>query len=286
MADDPVLYDEAADGRTWRLVHGDVCTVADDLASGSVDVVVTSPPYAEQRADQYGGIPEGDYPEWTVSWFDAIAPALTDRASIFVNIREHLRDGEISDYVLHTRLALRAAGWVECEELIWFKSDGPPLGSPARPRRSWERVLWFAPTPDPWCDPTNVGKYSEKVGLSGGGRGTGEYVGVASQTTQPKGQGGRARGRDIIEAPVSGIDRRKWLDHPAMYPVDVPKYCVNLACPPGADATVLDVFNGAATTGVAALELGRSYVGIDRDERYIAMSSRRLTETLDAGQLF
>ena len=51
------------------------------------------------------------------------------RWSVFMVIRPHLRDGVLSDYVLRTRLAVREAGWHECEELIWLKPDAPPLGS-------------------------------------------------------------------------------------------------------------------------------------------------------------
>ena len=58
----------------------------------------------------------------------------------------------LSDYVLRTRLALREAGWHECEELIWLKPDAPPLGSKLRPRRAWESdplVQPVLPSPTP-----------------------------------------------------------------------------------------------------------------------------------------
>ena len=87
--------------------------------------------------------------------------------SVFIVIRPHVRDGVISDYVLRTRLALRESGWHECEELIWLKPDAPPLGSLKRPRRTWESVLWFSRSPQPYCDLKACGRESERVGFEG-----------------------------------------------------------------------------------------------------------------------
>jgi site-specific DNA-methyltransferase (adenine-specific) len=110
-----------------EVIHGDCLNVMPTLAVDSVDAVVTSPPYAMQRKKQYGGIPEADYPAWTVAWLAALRPALKERGSVLLNIREHVKDGQISDYVHHTRLAARAAGWIECDEIIWNKRGSPPV---------------------------------------------------------------------------------------------------------------------------------------------------------------
>lgn len=75
-----------------------------------------------QRAYQYGGVKEKDYPQWTVDWMRLLKPKLKADASVCINIRPNIKNGEISDYVLKTRLALRADGWKECEELIWIKT--------------------------------------------------------------------------------------------------------------------------------------------------------------------
>jgi hypothetical protein len=54
------------------------------------------------------------------------------------------QDGEFSDYMLHTRLALRADGWIACDEWHWDKADGPPREHVERLRRSWESIHWFS----------------------------------------------------------------------------------------------------------------------------------------------
>lgn len=274
MSDNPY-----ACGERWTLYHGECAEIMPTLDAGSVSAVVTSPPYAEQRADQYGGIPEAEYPEWTVAWMDALRPALDPLGSVLVNIRPNLTDGNLSDYMLHTRLAVRAAGWVEAEELIWHKPDGPPLGSPKRPRRAWESVHWFSLNRQPWADLTKNGALSDRLSLQGG-RGIAQGF-----TSKPSAVGaGMSRSQDVLVTRCNAVDKAEWNDHPAMYPEGVPAWLIRLACPP--DGLVLDPFNGAGTTGVAALKYGVRYIGIDRDAHYLDISARRLEATEAAPSLF
>ena len=100
------------------------------LDDNSIALVVTSPPYAMQRKHQYGGVPEKDYPMWLADWMELLKPKLKENGSVCINIRPHIKNGEISDYVLKTRLLLRERGWKECEELIWVKTTSPPISNP------------------------------------------------------------------------------------------------------------------------------------------------------------
>src|SRR5687767_7654999 len=106
---------------TWQSECGTVQLYLGDCRkvppSVGVDAVVTSPPYAMQRADTYGGISEADYPAFTVEWLSSLTIAL--QGSVLINIREHVRDGEMSDYLHRTRLAVRDAEWAELDEMIW-----------------------------------------------------------------------------------------------------------------------------------------------------------------------
>src|SRR5699024_7690803 len=109
-----------------ELYVGDCIDVLKGLPDGIVDSVVTSPPYAMQRASTYGGIQEKDYPEWTVAWMQEVWRVLKDDGSVIINISAHIKNGELSDYGRRTRLALRDAGWVELPELIWHKPSSMP----------------------------------------------------------------------------------------------------------------------------------------------------------------
>ena len=74
------------------------------LPPRSVNAVMASPPYAEQRSRQYGGISEIAYPAWTVEWMDKLRPALVEGGNVAIVIRAHFKEGKLGQYVLKTRL--------------------------------------------------------------------------------------------------------------------------------------------------------------------------------------
>jgi DNA modification methylase len=254
----------------WRIVQGDCIDVLRALAPASIDTVVTSPPYADQRRSTYGGVPESDYPLWTVDWFEALRSALKPRASVLLNIRPHVKNGTISDYVLRTRIALRAHGWCEIDELIWLKG-GPPLGHVGRPRRAWESLLWFAPSADVFCDPKANGVTTGRFGGLAGGRQHWDHIhGHQNELVD-----GWARCSDVAEISVRANPNDDELNtHPAPYPVALAIWCIRLICPPG--GVVLDPFCGSGSTGVAALRQGRGFVGIDIVPEYATMARERI----------
>lgn len=249
------------------VIHGDCIEVMASLPAASVDAIVTSPPYAEQRKSTYGGIPEADYPEWTVAWMAEVWRVLKPDGSVIINIRPHIKNGQISDYVLRTRLALREVGWVELEELIWYKTTSPPLGSPKRPRRSWESLLWFGKHGGAWCDPKAGGSAIKHPGLKSygvGGPHVSKLAGMAQQV-------GIARVSDVASVATTTRNEAK---HPAPFPPSLAEWCGKLICPPG--GTILDPFSGSASTGVAAIRNGWGYVGIDAVKEYVEVSKRRI----------
>lgn len=71
--------------------------------------------------------------------------------------------------------------------------------------------------------------------------------------------------------------------HPTQKPLEVMKWVISLC--PRAD-NILDPFMGSGTTGVAALQLGRTFTGIERDERYFAIACKRIEQAHAQGQLF
>ena len=149
------------------IICGDAATLISTLPDCSVNLCLTSPPYAMQRKRQYGGVLETDYPKWMCRVMAALRPKLTHDGSVLLVIRAHVHEGQVSDYVLRTRLALREDGWCECDELIWLKPDAPPLGSKQRPRRTWENILWFSKTPKPYIDLRAAGTFSDRIGFVG-----------------------------------------------------------------------------------------------------------------------
>jgi site-specific DNA-methyltransferase (adenine-specific)/modification methylase len=74
-------------------------------------------------------------------------------------------------------------------------------------------------------------------------------------------------------------------DHPTQKPLEVMKWCIGHA--PDSEA-ILDPFMGSGTTGVAAIQMGKAFIGIEREERYFEAAVRRIREANgdDAGPLF
>ncbi len=111
------------------VLSGCLFDILPTLPANSVHAVITSPPYAEQRKKQYGGVAETDYPAWTVRWMAEVRRLLVPGGNVAVIIRSHVAQGVLSDYVLRTRRWRygRMAGTIE--ELIWIKPTAPPLGN-------------------------------------------------------------------------------------------------------------------------------------------------------------
>lgn len=193
---------------------------------------------------------------------ELLKPKLKDGASVCINIRPHIKNGEISDYVLKTRLALRDAGWKECEELIWYKPDSPPMGSVNRPRRAWESILWFSLSGKPYCNPKANGTESRRIGFeqSKFAESNDGYV----HKGQNKAKSGTARCNDVIICGTSKIE--KGYNHPAMFPPDVPEYCIRIMT--NENDLVVDPFIGSGTTGRVAGKLNRKWIGYEINKEY------------------
>ena len=72
--------------------------------------------------------------------------------------------------------------------------------------------------------------------------------------------------------------------HPTQKPLDLMRWCID-KCKPD-PKTILDPFMGSGTTGVAAIQLGRSFIGIEREERYFQIACKRIEQAVAQGQLF
>jgi site-specific DNA-methyltransferase (adenine-specific) len=207
---------------------------------------------------------------------DAVRGVLAADGSVLVNIREHVRNGEMSDYVHRTRLAVRAAGWIECDELLWIKPDGPPLGHPGRPRRSWERILWFSRARQPACYPKANGKPTQRIGFKISSRASADWIAGESERLVA----GDARSLDYCTVSVG--DRPARIDHPAVYPVKLAAWMMRTVTADG--DTIVDPFMGSGSTLAAAKYGGRRAIGIEREERYCEIAATRLAQgVLDFG---
>ena len=261
------------------VIHGDCISTLLELYSTSgefADLIIFSPPYAEQRKDTYGGIPEVDYPNWMLSVVRAGMAVLKPTGSLVINIKEHVNKGVRSLYVLETTLLL-AKEFRYVDEYIWHKTNPYPTGNKKRLKDGFERCLHFAKTADFQFFPKSVSakstskwagdKYHPK---NSGAHGTTNGSGMSMSTRMPE----LVRPSNVITMPASNLHSK----HPAAFPIALPEFFIRLMTTEG--DVVVDPLLGSGTTALAAVTLGRQFLGIERNEEYV-----RLAESRIAGQL-
>jgi DNA modification methylase len=259
-----------------EVVCGDALVKVNELAPGSVGLVLFSPPYCEQRKGKYPGIPEHEFPQWLTRLMTNLQPALTPDASVLIVGREHVRGGMITDCWLRARLMIREGGFKEIETLIWHKNDAPPLGRNDRPRRAYEYVYWFSPTSNPYIDTRACGTpLVESRGRMGRDRGKdvgthGRQIFGRFRTTD------LARVTDVIAAPVGGGMPAN-IPHPAMYPLRLADQLIKTFSREG--DVVADPCCGSGQTLIAARDSGRNWWGCDIVPRFAKLSRERIADS-------
>ena len=259
---------------TGTIVCADCIKGLGTLDDASIDLCLFSPPYCQQRQDHYPGVEEKDYPDWMASVMAAIQPKLAKTGNVLIVAREHLRNGQISDVWLKTRLAIRAADWIECETMIWHSPDKPPLGRPDRPRRTWEYIFWFSQIASPFVDLRACGTEmtEDRTRMLRPRRRKSHLGGNVHRPFERFRTYGVARATDLIHAPVGGVS--PGIDHVAMFPPQLADHLVRTFSPEG--GLVADPMAGSGTSLLAARDAGRRWWGCDIVPEYVALARRRL----------
>ncbi len=263
-----------------EIIHGDCEEVLKNLPDNCVDLIFTSPPYADQRQNTYGGIKPEDYVEWFLPKAEQFMRVLKPTGTFILNIKERVVNGERHTYVIELILKMREQGWLWTEEFIWHKKNSYPGKWPNRFRDNWERLIQFnkhrkfnmyqeavtVPVGD-WSkdrlanlSETDKIRDESKVG-SGFGKNISNWLG--RDKVYPS---------NVIHMATECGNK----NHSATFPLDLPTWFIKLFTQEG--DIVLDPFVGSGTTGLAAIQLGRKYIGIDTNEEYIELARNRITE--------
>ena len=125
------------------LLLGDCKNELKKITDNSVDLIITSPPYADQCKSTYGGIHPDKYVEWFLPISKQLLRILKPTGTFVLNIKEKVVEGERSTYVMELIIEMRKQGWLWTEEFIWHKKNSYPGKWPNRFRDSWERLLQF-----------------------------------------------------------------------------------------------------------------------------------------------
>ncbi len=121
-----------------KLFLGDCREVLKTIDDNCVDLIITSPPYADRREKVYGGIKPDEYVEWFLPRSEQLLRVLKPHGTFILNIKEKAENGERHTYVLELILGLRKQGWLWTEEFIWHKKNSYPGKWPNRFRDVWK----------------------------------------------------------------------------------------------------------------------------------------------------
>jgi site-specific DNA-methyltransferase (adenine-specific)/site-specific DNA-methyltransferase (cytosine-N4-specific) len=256
-----------------ELFLGDSRKVLKKLPDNSIDLIVTSPPYADQRKQTYGGIHPDQYVKWLLPVTKELLRVLKPTGTFILNIKEKVVEGERSTYVMELILAMKKQGWLWTEEFIWHKKNCYPGKWPNRFRDAWERLLQFnkqrkfnmyqesvmVPMGD-WAksrlknlSDTDRMRDNSKVG-SGFGKNISNWL-----------ERDKAYPTNVLHLATECSNK----NHSAAFPEELPEWFIKLFSKE-AD-TVLDPFMGSGTTIQVANRLKRHAVGIDIMSEYYEM---------------
>ena len=101
-----------------KFLHGDCEEILKRIPDNSIDLIFTSPPYADQRKKTYGGVSPDDYVDWFLPRASQFLRVLKPTGTFILNIKERVVDGERHTYVLELILKLRQQGWLWTEEYM------------------------------------------------------------------------------------------------------------------------------------------------------------------------
>jgi site-specific DNA-methyltransferase (adenine-specific) len=260
------------------ILCGDCLEICKKFPENSIDLILTSPPYADNRKNTYGGIHPDKYVDWFLPRAKEFHRILKPTGSFVLNIKEKVSNGERHTYVIELILALRKQGWLWTEEYIWHKRNCYPGKWPNRFRDAWERCLHFNKEKKFYMNQKSV---MVPVG------------GWASPRLKKLSKVDKTRDESKVD---SGFGKKvaNWIgrdlayptnvlymatecnnkNHSAAFPSTLPEWFIKLLCPDG--GMVLDPFVGSGTTVVVAEQLGKHFIGIDVSQEYCDLTKNCL----------
>lgn len=266
-----------AKSKAYQLYQGDSLAMLEQYPEATFDMVFADPPYflsnggftcknGKRAAVNKGGWDvsrgvEEDH-DFTTRWLAACQRVLKPTGTLWVSGTQHV--------IFSVGFAMQKLGYKLLNTVTWYKPNASPNLACRYFTHSSELLIWASPRP--------AAKLQHTFNYA-----------------RMKADNGGKQMRDVWALPRTGDeeldaqgDGRVWTmtaprreekahgSHPTQKPVALLERIIEASTPE--DALILDPFNGSGTTGVAALRLGRRYVGMDLDENYLALSKKRLDE--------
>lgn len=288
--------------RKGEMHVGDSMELLDMVPDESVNLVVTSPPFALQRKKEYGNPSQNEFVDWIVPFAEKVYAKLTEDGSFVMDLGGAYQPGRPVRSLYNYRVLISLCdevGYNLAEEFFWH--NPAKLPSPIewvnkrkiRVKDSVNPVWWFSKTDFPKARVSSVlTPYSERMK---------KLLKDSQKYYDPKlrpsghdiGEGfnkdnGGAIPSNLLEIPNTESNSQYLrlckavglTGHPARFPSKLPEFFIKFLTDPG--DLVLDIFAGSNTTGAVAQALNRRWLAFELSESYAQASVFRFNLSPDA----
>jgi site-specific DNA-methyltransferase (adenine-specific) len=270
------------------ILEGDCFDLIREQPDNSVDLVITSPPYADivNYGNNISIKKPKEYVDWLLPLFSEIHRVLKPSGSFILNINDNCSGGYRNTFIYE--LIYRNSKETPLklyDTYIWHKMNGIPNGSQKRFRNNTEFIFHFCKDRKhlkfymdrvmeaPAKATSDRAKYASTVKNHGtiddGERIKEKTIDYSSQLSNG------IRPDNVFRFPTAGLARDNTIRHPAPYHRRLPEYFINLLTDEG--DVVLDPFSGIGTTGLPCRDMNREYIGYELNPKYAEFSKKRLS---------
>lgn len=262
-----------------KIYHGDVSDLIKSVPNNSVDLVITSPPYAMKRSEIFGhNISYDEYVEWLYSLSREFMRVLKKNGSFVLNIKEGVVKGRKETHVLKYLLKMAEDGyWTDT--FVWAKTNPYPTGNKKRLKDGFEYCFHFTKSskynyyPNNCLVPANPKWLKDNLRRSN--KGKHDVKNKSGLNMAVRTCNSMVRASNVLTLATNTIN----IDHPATYPVGLPQFFIKLMT--RANDLVMDPFMGSGTTALACLMENRNFIGFDSKKEYVDMALERIEEYKD-----
>ena len=278
-----------------RAYLGDSLEVMRFMEDSSVNLVMTSPPFALTFKKEYGNKSQADYVAWFVEYAKEMYRLLPEDGSFVLDLGGAWNKGTPTRSLYHYKLAIALCeeiGFHLAQDFFWFRPAALPVPAEwvtvrrVRVKDAVNYVFWFSKTPWPKASNRNVlTPYSDDMtrliekGYRAKSRPSGHNITGKFQ----RDNGGaippnllQMGNNDANGSYMAACKRAGVKPHPARFPEGLPSFFINLCTDEG--DVILDSFAGSNMTGYAAEKAGRHWISIELNEEYLETSRFRFIQ--------
>jgi site-specific DNA-methyltransferase (adenine-specific) len=241
--------------RLWEIRHGHCVEVLDAMEPGSARLIFADPNYNARLTYEPGlddDLPPAEYLAGSRRWIEAAFRVLSPDGAMFLLINHF--------WSARLRIAAEEAGFCWRQTVTWYEKFG--VNTTRMFNLCSRPLVWFTKSPDDFLFHDHAPEVRRK---------SDRQVKYDDPRADPDGK----LLDDVWIIPrLAGTHEGRVAGHPAQLPPDLLLPIIACASDPG--DMIVDPFSGTGTTGIACLELGRRYIGIELSEKYVELSRKRL----------